>query len=228
MHLHGKVNDNVIITNLFEEWKKIFTPIKVAMILLGTAFMSFGLYNVHQQTNITEGGILGLTLLLNYWLGLKASTLSLLLDLTFYFLAFKYMGKDFIKLSIVASISLAGFMRLWEQFPPMLPNLSSVPLIASILGGLFIGVGVGLVVRQGGASGGDDALALTISKITGTRISIAYLIADITVLLMSLSYIPLHHIMYSFLTVIISSLMIDLIQNIEMKSLKPIYKYFPK
>lgn len=196
------------------------------MILLGTAFMSFGLYNIHQQTNITEGGILGLTLLLNYWLGLKASTLSLLLDLTFYFLAFKYMGKDFIKLSIVASISLAGFMRLWEHFPPVLPNLSSVPLIASILGGLFIGVGVGLVVRQGGASGGDDALALTISKITSTRISIAYLIADITVLLMSLSYIPIHHIMYSFLTVIISSLIIDLIQNVNGENLLLFFRYF--
>ena len=134
-------------TNLVDECKRIFTPIKVAMILLGTAFISFGLYNIHQQTNLTEGGILGLTLLLNYWLGLKASTLSLLLDLTFYCLAFKYMGKDFIKLSIVASISLAGFMRLWEQFPPLLPNLSAVPLIASILGGLLIGVGVGLVVR---------------------------------------------------------------------------------
>lgn len=60
------------------------------------------------------------------------------------------MGKDFIKLSIVASISLAGFMRLWELFPPILPNLSSVPFMASILGGLFVGAGVGLVVRQGG------------------------------------------------------------------------------
>lgn len=210
---HRKVHDNVLFTKLFEDAKRLFTPTKVAMILLGTACMSFGLYNVHQQTDLTEGGILGLTLLLNYWLGWKASTLSLLLDLTFYFLAFKYMGKDFIKMSIVASISLAGFMRLWEQFPPMLPDLSSVPLLASILGGLFIGVGVGLVVRQGGASGGDDALALTISKLAGTRISVSYLIADITVLLMSLSYIPLRHLIYSFLTVIVSSFMIDLVQN---------------
>ena len=42
----------------------------------------------------------------------------------------------------------------------MLPDLSGHPLIAAILGGLFVGVGVGLIVRQGGSSGGDDALAL--------------------------------------------------------------------
>ncbi|MDN4494466.1 YitT family protein [Ureibacillus aquaedulcis] len=215
-------------TNIIKENRKLFTPMKVAMILLGTAFVSFGLYNIHQQTDITEGGILGLTLLLNYWLGLKPSTLSLILDLAFYFLAYKYLGKDFIKLSILASVSLAGFLRLWEQFPPMLPNLSSVPFIASLLGGLFVGVGVGLVVRQGGASGGDDALALTISRLTNCRISFAYLITDTAVLLMSLSYIPLHRIVYSLLTVIISSLVIDLVQNAGKKNWLPDFNFFAK
>lgn len=204
----------MFLTNFIHETRKLFSPMKLAMILLGTAFISFGLYNIHQQTDITEGGILGLTLLLNYWLGLSPSILSLMLDLTSYFLAYKNMGKDFITLSIVASLSLAGFMRLWERFPPLLPNLSSTPFIASILGGLFVGVGVGLVVRQGGSSGGDDALALTISKFTRCRISVAYLATDITVLLMSLSYIPLHRIVYSFLTVIISSLVIEFVQNV--------------
>lgn len=184
------------------------------MILIGTAIISFGIYNVHQQTNITEGGILGLTLLFNYWLGLSPSILSLMFDLIAYFFAYKYMGKDFIKVSLVASFSLSCFMRLWESFPPMLPDLSSTPIIASLLGGLFVGVGVGLVVREGISSGGDDAMALTISKLTSCRISVAYLVTDITVLLLSLSYIPLHRIVYSLLTVITSSLMIDLVQRV--------------
>lgn len=195
--------------------KKLLSLKKIAMIILGTAFVSFGLYNIHQQTNITEGGILGLTLLFNYWFGISPSILSLMLDLTAYFFAYKYLGKDFIKLSLVASLFLASFMRLWETFPPLLPDLTSSPFIASILGGLFIGVGVGLVVRQGGSSGGDDALALTISRLTSCRISVAYMVTDITVLLISLSYIPLHRIVYSLLTVITSSLIIDWIQNVR-------------
>ena len=219
--MKGRINMWFI--NFIKESKKLFTPKKLVMILLGTAFISFGLYNIHQQTDITEGGILGLTLLLNYWMGLKPSMLSLILDSIFYFLAYKYMGKGFIKMSIVSSLSLAGFMRLWEHFPPMLPNLSTVPFIASLLGGLFVGGGVGLVVRQGGASGGDDALALTISRLTNCRISVAYLITDIAVLLISLSYIPLHHIMYSLLTVITSSVIIDFVQNFGKNSLMPNY-----
>ncbi|KAB8136842.1 YitT family protein [Gracilibacillus oryzae] len=203
---------------LFHTNKRLFTQEKIVKILLGTAFISFGLYNVHQQSNITEGGILGLTLLFNYWLGISPSTISLLLDLTFYLLAFKYMGKDFIKLSIAASLSLAGFMRLWEQFPPILPDLSSIPLIASILGGLLVGLGVGIVVKQGGSSGGDDAFVLTIHKLTRLRISVVYLATDLMVLIMSLSYISYHRIVYSFLTVIISSLLIDFVQNAGNKS----------
>ena len=202
-------------SEFIESNKKLLSPMKVAMIVLGSALISFGLYNVHQQTNITEGGILGLTLLLHHWFGISPSILSLLLDLTAYFIAYKYLGKDFIKISIVASVCLSGFMRLWETFPPLLPDLSTTPFIASILGGLFIGVGVGLVVRQGGSSGGDDALALTISKLTGCRIAAAYMVTDLTVLLLSLSYIPLHRIVYSLLTVVISSTTIDLVQKVR-------------
>ena len=95
----------------------------------------------------------------------------------------------------------------------MLPDLSSDPLIASITGGLFIGIGCGLVVRQGASSGGDDALALVISKITGWKISRAYLFTDVTVLTLSLSYIPLTKIIFSLITVTISSFLIDFIST---------------
>ena len=64
----------------------------------------------------------------------------------------------------------------------MLPDLTPWPL-AALLGGVFVGVGVGLIVQQGGSSGGDDALALVIHKLTGWRLSRAYLFTDLTVLL---------------------------------------------
>ena len=74
-------------------------------------------------------------------------------------------------------------------------------------------MGVGLIVRQGGSSGGDDALALVISGKTGLRLSKAYLFTDLTVLCLSLSYIPLRRIIYSLITVTVSSVIIDLVQT---------------
>ena len=118
-----------------------------------------------------------------------------------------------ILVSAVATVGMSAFFRLWESFPPMLPDLSAHPLAAALLGGLFVGVGVGIVVRQGGSCGGDDALALVISKATGWRLSRAYLFTDLTVLLLSLSYIPLRRIAFSLVTVTVSSLIIDALQS---------------
>ena len=209
------------ITKFMDNNKGLLTLKGFGAILLGTAIGSFGVYNIHQQANITEGGVIGLILLLNNQLGLSPSLLTPILDILCYALAFRYLGKNFIKVSFISTISLAGFFRLWEQFPPVLPNLSSYPLAAAIAGGIFVGTGVGLIIRQGGSSGGDDTLALIISKYTRCRLSKAYLATDIVVLSLSLLYIPLQRIVYSLVTVVISSLLIEFVQKVGRKTEKP-------
>lgn len=190
-----------------------FTLARAGLILLGSAIASFGLYNIHQQSGITEGGVLGTVLLLHHWLGWPASVITPVLDISCYLLALKVLGTDFIKWSVASTLCVSGFFRLWECWPPMLPNLSGHPLLAAVLGALFVGIGVGLVVRQGGSSGGDDALALSISRLLRCRVSAAYLFTDLTVLLLSLSYIPFRRIAYSLVTVTVSSWLIDLLQG---------------
>ena len=195
-----------------------FTPRRIAIIMLGTAILSFGIHNIHQRTAITEGGIIGLVLLINHWLSVPASVASPLLDAISYALAFKFLGWDFLLSAGIASISLTGFYRLWECFPPMLPDLTPWPLAAALLGGVFVGVGVGLIVRQGGSRGGDGALALVIHKLTGWRLSRAYLFTVLTVLFASLSYIPFRRIAYSLVRVTVSSLLIDYIKDFRTKT----------
>ena len=79
---------------------------------------------------------------------------------------------------------------------------------------------MGLIVRQGGSGGGDDALALTIARVTKWKIARAYLVTDIIVLALSLSYIPLSRIAFSLVTVTVSSLLIGFIQ--EAKIFRPV------
>ena len=76
-----------------------------------------------------------------------------------------------------------------------------------------MGVGSGLCVRVGGATSGDDALAMSLSKHTHIKIQWIYFISDLSVLLLSLSYIPLRRIAYSLLTVILSGQIIGLLQK---------------
>ena len=203
---------------LYLELKTIFTLRTIIPILLGCAITTFGIYNVHHQADITEGGILGMILLLNFWIGLSSSMLSPMLDGICYLFGFKYLGKEFLIKSIFASFAMAGFFRLWELFPPMLPSLADKPLLAAIAGECFIGIGCGLVVRQEASCGGDDALAMVISKLTHWRISRSYLFTDVTVLLLSLSYIPAERIVYSLITVTISSYLVDFVQNFSLNT----------
>mgnify|MGYP002799954049 CR=1 FL=1 len=184
-----------------------------AGILLGAAICTFGIHNIHQQTGITEGGVIGMMLLLEHWLGFSPALLTPVLDISCYLLAFRYLGKRFIRTSVLSTLCVSLFYKLWECFPPMLPDLSAHPLLAALLGGTFVGLGVGLIVRQGGSSGGDDALALVIARISGWRLSRAYMFTDFVVLGLSLTYLPVGRIVFSLITVTVSSWLIDRVQQ---------------
>lgn len=197
--------------------KEGITPSMIFFIIIGSAICTFGVHNIHQQTHITEGGLIGTMLLIEHWMGLPPSVITPILDISGYLLAYKYLGGRFIKISAISTLCVSLFYEFWELFPPMLPDLSTYPLIAAILGGLFVGIGAGIVVRQGGSSGGDDALALTLSHVTHWRLSRAYLMIDLVVLGLSLSYIPLSSIVFSIVSVIVSSNTIDWVQHVKWK-----------
>lgn len=205
------------IRELWEKLRDGLTAKKILFIMLGAMIYTFGVHNIHQRTNITEGGVIGLMLLIEHWMELSPAYITPVLDLICYLLAFKFLGGNFIKISIISTMFVSGFYKIWELFPPMLPDLSNVPFIAAVLGGIFVGIGVGLIVREGGSSGGDDALALTISHTLHWRLSRSYLFTDTIVLVLSLSYIPVMRIIFSLITVNISSALIDWIKNFRIR-----------
>lgn len=181
-----------------------------------SAFQAFGMYNIHALSGVTEGGIFGLILLLDHWLHISPAITSFLLNGACYFLGWKTLGKDFIGYSVVASLGYSVCYAICEQFPPLWPQIANMPLTAALTGALFIGIGAGVVVRIGGATSGDDALAMSLRAITGLSVEKIYLISDLTVLALSLSYIPLRRIGYSLLTVILSGQIIGWIQKIPL------------
>lgn len=188
-------------------------PRHCAVAFFASAFQAFGMYNIHALSGVTEGGIFGLILLLNHWLGLSPAFSSLILNGGCYLLGWKTLGKEFIGYSVVATLGYSACYRICELFPPLWPGIAQLPLLASVTGALFIGIGAGFCVRVGGATSGDDALAMSLTHLTGIPIQRLYLISDLIVLLLSLSYIPLRRIGYSLLTVILSGQIIGWMQK---------------
>lgn len=188
-------------------------PKNCLMIVLGSAILAFGLYNVHSISGVTEGGVLGLTLLLEHWFGISPSISGLVLNGACYVLGLTLLGKEFILYSIIAGGGFSLFYAIFERFPPLWPQIAQMPLAAAIAGAAFVGVGVGLCIRANAAPTGDDSLALSLSHHFKIGIQWVYLLGDLIVLALSLTYIPFSKIIYSLLTVVLSGQLIGLIQK---------------
>lgn len=184
------------------------------ILLTGTIIQAIGIYNIHALSNVTEGGVLGLTLLIRHWLGISPAVSSLVLNICCYAFGWKTLGKHFVGYSLLSIVIYSACYSVLELFPPLWPNIGQFPLLAAVAGALFIGIGAGLCVRAGGTTAGDDALAMSLSHRFGWPIERIYLVTDTTVLFLSLSYIPARRIGYSLLTSILSGLIIGWIQKI--------------
>ena len=189
--------------------------------LLGAAIQAVGVCNIHAYSGVTEGGVLGATLLIQHWLHISPAVSSLVLNAACYLLGWRTLGRSFIAYSLIASCGYSAAYAVCECFPPLWPQIAEMPLLASVAGALFIGVGAGLCVRAGGATSGDDALAMSLTRLTKIPIERLYLISDLVVLLLSLSYIPLRRIGYSLLTVVLSGQIIGWIQRLPLPGFSP-------
>lgn len=191
------------------------TPKSVFLSLLGSTILAFGLYHIHSFSGVTEGGQLGLSLLLQHWFRLSPAITTAVVNSICYWIGWKTLGKPFIAHSAVATAGFSLAYWIFQQFPPLWPALADHPLAAALLGALFVGLGCGLCVRVGGAVCGDDGLVMSISQKWNIKIEYVYFFFDFSVLALSLSYIPLRKIIYSLVTVTLSSKLIGLVQRFQ-------------
>ena len=191
---------------------------EVILIALGCVIMAFGIVNVHMPAQITEGGVLGFVLFSNKVLGLDPSIMTVALDAACYVLGFSIMGWKFLNKAVFATGFFALFYKIFLWMGPIVPSLYDYPLIAAVVGGIFIGAGCGFVVTQGGAAGGDDALAMVFARRFNCSIARAYLLTDGVVLLLSLVYISPSRLVFSFITTLVSSFLIG---QFELRLVKP-------
>lgn len=188
----------------------------VLLVALGSLIQAVGICNIHAFSDVTEGGTLGLTLLIHHWTGLSPAISSLVLNAACYLLGWRTLGRTFLAYSAVAAGAYSMSYALLEPFAPLWPALTASPLGCALAGAVFVGIGAGLSVLAGGAPSGDDALAMSLSALLKVGIQWIYLASDLIVLLLSLSYIPLHRIIWSLLTVILSGQIIGWLQKLDL------------
>lgn len=192
----------------------------ILLVILGASILAFGSYNLNYQNDVTEGGVLGLILLLQKLYAISPSITSVIVDFSLFLVGMKFFGKKFLFLSFLSTATFSITYRIWESIGFIVPNLENNMILAAILSGVAVGLGVGLVVRVGAASGGDDVLAILGSKFSRLKIHHMYYLMDAVVLALSLTYISLDRIVYSIIAVLVSGTLISVIHDLGKKKEK--------
>jgi uncharacterized membrane-anchored protein YitT (DUF2179 family) len=143
---------------------KKLSPLKVVQraiwITIGALLMATGLEIFLVPNNVIDGGVTGISIMLSHLTGITLGIFLFLLNLPFVYLGYKQFGKTFAISTIYGIIMLSLFATFFHPIPPFTEDI----LLATIFGGIFLGIGVGLVIRNGGALDGTEILSIVISR----------------------------------------------------------------
>ena len=191
-----------------------------SLILVGTLILAIGLNVFLVPMKLSAGGIGTIGTVLLYFFGIPLSVTNLALNLLLFLVGFKVLGRDSVIKTIVGMVLLSLFLEITSRMP--VPELDII--IATIMGGALVGLGVGLVIRVGGSSGGSDFLGLMIRKRV-PHISVATIILTIDLIIILIAGICFKDFIvafYSALCMFISSMVSDRIIDVG-KEAKSIY-----
>ena len=140
---------------------KLKIGLRVLMIIIGAFITAYGLESVLIPNNVSDGGVTGLSIVSSKLLGLPLGVLIAVINIPFVWLGYKQIGRNFAIYSIIGIASLAIGTVLMHQVPTIIHGDT---LLVTVVGGIIIGFGMGLALRNGGALDGIDMLAVLLSR----------------------------------------------------------------
>jgi len=197
---------------------KWLSPMKMVLpIILGTAVYAFGLLYFIIPNQLMEGGVTGVTVLLNYAFAVPPALSTLVLNIPLFLIGLKVLGGRQMIYTGVGIAALTFFLWVFEK---MIGRGWITPfqterdyILASLYAGVTLGAGLGIVFRFGGTTGGSDIVARICNRKFGWSMGQVILGIDIIIIGASLFFIPRERILYTLVAVFISSKVIDFIQE---------------
>jgi uncharacterized membrane-anchored protein YitT (DUF2179 family) len=185
----------------------------IFFILLGAAIFSFGLVHFNMQNNLAEGGFTGITLLLYFLFEWDPSYTNLILNLPLFVVGWKFLGRRSFIYTIIGTVSLSVFLWIFQRYSIEMPLKEDLTL-AALFAGVFIGIGLGIIFRYGGTTGGVDIIARLTQKYIGWSMGKTMFLFDAGVITLSLIfYLTYQEAMYTLVAVFVGARVIDFIQE---------------
>ncbi|WP_246942151.1 YitT family protein [Bacillus pinisoli] len=187
--------------------------VNIFFILLGSAIFSFGLVNFNMQYHLAEGGFTGITLLLFFLFKFDPAISNLLLNIPLFFIGWKILGRISFIYTMIGTFSVSGYLWLFQKFPVNFELENDITLVA-LFAGIFIGVGLGIIFRYGGTTGGVDIIARLARKYIGWSMGKTMFLFDLCIIALSvITYLSYRQGMYTLVAVFIGAKVIDFMQE---------------
>jgi uncharacterized membrane-anchored protein YitT (DUF2179 family) len=181
------------------------------LILIGCAITGLAYAMFLIPHHFVPGGISGIAMIANYFAGLPVGALIMVLNIPVFLLGLKTMGKKYVVNSLAGMVVSSVFIDLFHEVLK-LPSATGNPVLASIYGGVMLGVGLGIVFRGRASTGGSDIIGMVISKYTGMSLGYGIMVTDFLVISASgLALRSLEAPLYGYLVLFISTKVIDMI-----------------
>lgn len=182
-------------------------------IVLGAAIFSFGFVHFNMQNQLGEGGFSGITLILFFTLHWDPALMNLLLNIPMFILGWRLLGKRAFIYTIIGTISVSIFLKIFHLYEFQM-NLQDDKLLVALFAGVFIGIGLGIVFRSGGTTGGVDIIARLANKYWGWSMGKTMFAFDTIVILLSwATFLDARSMMYTLVAVYIGGRVIDFVQD---------------
>ncbi|MEX2460796.1 MAG: YitT family protein [Paenibacillaceae bacterium] len=195
------------------KWKVIWR--NMIPVSLGTAIYAFALHYFVISNELMEGGVTGIALLINYAVHIPPSITTLVLNVPLFLLGWRTLGRQSMLYTLWGTLSLSFFLWVMETLIHLhwiIPFTTNQDyLLAALYAGVTLGTGLGIVFRYGATTGGSDIIAQLGYRWRGWSVGQVILIFDALVILVSLFYLSQEKVLYTLVSIFISTRMIDYI-----------------
>ncbi|MFJ7933464.1 YitT family protein [Sporosarcina sp. NPDC096371] len=185
----------------------------IIFIIIGAAIFSFGLVHFNIQNELAEGGFTGITLILLFAFNWDPAIMNLVLNIPMFLIGWKLLGRRVFIYTVIGTVAVSVFIKIFMVYQIDI-HLKDDLFLVALFAGVFIGIGLGIIFRYGGTTGGVDIIARLGHKYMGWSMGKTMFMFDALVILVSWAvYLDHRSMMYTLVALFVGARVIDFVQE---------------
>ncbi|HIX51211.1 MAG TPA: YitT family protein [Candidatus Lachnoclostridium stercoripullorum] len=186
--------------------------VTIGSVFLGNTISALGIGGFLIPAGMMMGGATGIGLAVNHYTGLPVSAALAVLNVVLFVVGAAVLGKAFALMTIISTFYSPFILEMVQQLIP--EPLTQDIMLATIIGGLLVGLGMGMVLRVGASTGGMDIPPLLLKKKAGIPVGVSMYAFDFAILAVQATFAGLERMLYSVILIIIYTVVIDKIMTL--------------